>query len=200
MATRVETSYGPGARRLGLLTWAELRALDTTGLRAGDTAEVSDLNYGAFVWTGTLWRPRSPVLLPVTTTIASLTGTVTETNMATATAPAGAMGTTGALRITVAGSAAANNANAKNLRLKFGGTTYQTIALASVLSGQGMSVIRNLTAASQKAFGGSVGTSTTAAVTSAVNTGVDVPILVTGQLGVTTDTMTLDGVTIELLP
>lgn len=199
MATRVETSYGSGARRLGLLTWAEVRALDTASLRAGDNVEVSDLNYGVFVWTGTLWRPRGAILLPVTTVLASLTGTLTETTMATATVPAAAMGTTGSVRITVAGSAGANNANAKNLRAKFGGTAYQTLALASVLSGQGVSHIRNLTASSQKAFSGSFGTLATAALTSAVNTGVDVPILVTGQLGVVSDTLTLDGVTIELL-
>jgi hypothetical protein len=138
----------------------------------------------------------------------SLTGTTTETTLATYTLPANTLGANGILRITSFWSCN-NTANNHTARVRFGGTlgtVYLTDNLNSRLNGQGITHIRaNNATNSQKAFAGNnfVGSSftsgTVAVTTSSVDTTSNVDVVISGQLANSGDNMTLEGYTIELL-
>ena len=131
----------------------------------------------------------------------SLTGTTAETVLATVTVPGNLMGLNGSLRISPIWSGT-NNANIKTGSVKFGGVSHASHALASALSAASMFTIRNRgSLASQITYNGAPGTvSTVANTTSSVNTASDVVLQITGQLAVSTDTLTLEGYTVELDP
>lgn len=208
MATRVETSYGSGARRLGLLTWAEVRALDTASLRAGDNVEVTDLNYGVFVWSGTLWRPRAPVLLDASGVAVVTPNNTTENVLATVTVPAGAMGLNGALQLKTSWSCT-TSANAKTIRARLGGaagTQFITIGVTTSVSVSDERRIRNRNSAALQV--GSYGTTSSVGFgtspgslpTSALDTLVAQDLVFTGQKALGTETLTLESREVWLLP
>jgi hypothetical protein len=135
---------------------------------------------------------------------AQLTGTVTETTLATITIPGGLMGPNGVARVTVLYTNS-NSANNKTLRVKFGGTTYFGPAVTTNVTSQAMVMVRNRNATNSQvgmAFGSTsgFGGSSAAAVTSAVDTTADITLLITGQLANATDTLTLEGYTVDVLP
>ncbi len=135
---------------------------------------------------------------------ATLTGTTVETTMATLTIPGGLLGKTGALRIT-AFVDMNSNANAKTLRTKFNATTIRTESLASQRTGCLMAIIRNRNSeAAQMAYNpanaGVAGLSSATMGTAAVDTTQDVTLSITGQLGVGTDTLILEGWFVEVIP
>jgi hypothetical protein len=127
-----------------------------------------------------------------------LTGTLTETTLATITIPAGTLGPNGHVEIEALVSYGAATATAKSLKFKFGGTTYLNLSsTASALSAQARARIANANSVlaqvgppSTTTFSG-YGTSANAPQTSAVDTSADVTILVTGTLADVADTMTL---------
>jgi len=124
-----------------------------------------------------------------------LTGSTSETTLATITIPANAIGPNGQVEIYLFGSAGANNANAKTFRVKFGGTTYATTLVTSALVVRAYSVIANRNAASSQVgfpTANDAITGTVAPITSAVDTTASVAIDITGQLGTGTDTITLE--------
>lgn len=206
--TTVETSYGSGSRPLGPLTWAALRAMDTSGLHVGDFVEVSDLGYSHWVWNGTLWRPRAPVLLGASAVAAAVTGTTAETVLATVTVPAGAMGPSGGLEIRSSWTVT-NSANSKTLRTRLGGlagSQFQTLGLTTVVTAADVRRIRNRgNAASQvgsapaNASGINVG-SGSAHATAAVDTSVAQDLVLTGTLALATESITLESREVWLLP
>ena len=147
-------------------------------------------------------------LLAHSGTAASLTGTTTETTLATYTMPANTLKANGILRITSAWSCN-SSANIHRARVRFGGTggtVYSQDAMASRLSGQGITFIRaNNSVSAQKAFSGSLfsnssyTTGSGALTTSTVDTTSNVDIVLSGELANSGDTLTLEGYTIELL-
>ena len=140
-------------------------------------------------------------VLAQTAVAASITGTTAETVLATIVVPGNLMGLNGSLRVSPIWSGT-NNANTKTGNVKFGGVSHASHALASALSAASQFTIRNRgSLASQITYNGGPGTiSTVANTTSAVNTAVDQTLLITGQLTVSTDTLTLEGYTVELDP
>lgn len=148
-------------------------------------------------------------LLSQTNTAASLTGTTTETTLATYTLPANTLGANGMLRITAFWSAT-NNANAKNPRVRFGGTSGTAYNpsqnFGGRLTGQSITHIRaNNSTSIQKAYTGAAfgaaayDSGAVAQITSAVNTTSNVDIVFSGQLANSADTLVLEGYSIELL-
>ncbi len=132
------------------------------------------------------------------------TGDVLEFAFATINLPANKMGPNGRVRITCLWSMT-NNANAKTLRTRFGGIggqVYQSIGAASVASYRHEGEIANRGALNSQV--GSVstgfGSSSTVVGTSAVDTSADTTLVITGQLGVNTDTLTLESYLVELFP
>jgi len=133
---------------------------------------------------------------------ASVTGTTSETVFATIPIPAGAMGLSGALRVTTQWSMT-NNANTKTGTIRLGGTTigfFGNSASAS-LQHQVNTRARNSMAnqvsgaGGSNSFAGSTGTvvATTVDMSAAQN------LTITGTLAVSTDTLTLESYTVELL-
>lgn len=134
----------------------------------------------------------------------SHTGDTTETTLATCTLPGNALGTNGQVEIMVLVSWT-NNANTKTLRVKFGAMVLQNTGLSGNASQQVLLRVANRnSAASQVAFpsspsglgsGGAV-----APTTGTVDTTANVDITITGQLGVGTDTMTLESYIMRVTP
>lgn len=191
---------------LPVYTWATLpSAAANNGLRV----HVSDVGEGGSDWksNGTLWLPvNGSVLLARSGTQASVTGTTAETALATIAIRAGIMGTNGQLRVTTLWSLT-NNANAKTCRVRLGGisgTVFQGASIASAASWQGLSHIRNRNSASQQvsmSAGPSISfsTSTSAVVTATIDTAQAQDLVLSGQLGNSADTITLESYTVELL-
>lgn len=138
-----------------------------------------------------------PYLLARGTTQLSVTGTTSQTTLATVTIPAGAMGPNGVVHIRSLWSAAANNANAKTARVRLDGNTMSSGALANNLTYSDDRKIINRNSASSQLFlntaSAPFGVSTTALGTQATNTA-SAPrdITFTGQLADGADTMSLE--------
>jgi len=132
-----------------------------------------------------------------------LTGTTTETDFVLVTVPGGAMGPNGAIQITTLASAGANNANAKNIRYRFGGSAFQNFSLASTLTHEGLRTIINRNSQSSQiaatAGAGTYGTNGGANATSAIDTSANFDIRITGLLANAGDTLTLERYLIEIL-
>ena len=133
----------------------------------------------------------------------SVTGTTAETTLATIAVPAGAMGTTGSLRIKVLGDVTVNG-DAKTLKVYFGGTLVYTVSLPSVYSvAREINIFNRGSATSQVTeYSGGSGVSTQggSSTTLTINTALAQNITITGTLGTSTDTITLTAYTVELLP
>jgi hypothetical protein len=129
----------------------------------------------------------------------SLTGTTTETTLATIPVPANGLGPNGIIRLTVNFSHT-NNANSKTLRARFSGpagTVYLSAAAASQIRTHTIVYIYNLNSTNSQSGGANAGNtsglgqSTTPQITSTVDTTVDTSIVITGELGDSADTITL---------
>lgn len=148
---------------------------------------------------------QSPGVLAQSASPASVTGTLTETALATVTIPAGAMGLNGALRITVLWSHT-NSANTKTLNTRLGGvsgTIISGLPVTTTASTQAMTMLRNRGAANSQVRFGSTTNSfsafSSAVVTHAVDTSVAQDLVLTGVLTNTGETITVEAYTVELL-
>jgi hypothetical protein len=137
----------------------------------------------------------------------SHTGDTTEFTFVTVTIPGGMMGPNGRVEVEAFWTAGANNANAKTTRVRFGGasgTAFEGISLASNLTGQFHTSIANRGATNSQTGHASgnlgYGLATGARVDAAVDTTADVNLLLTGTLGVGTDTLTLESYTVRVYP
>ena len=143
------------------------------------------------------WRILAQSSAPV-----SLTGTTTETTMATISVPKDRLGKNGMLRITATYSYP-NNANNKITRVRFGGLQSYAATNTTTLQqrfqveiGNRNSLTSQFTALAGAPIG--FGTSASAPVTMAIDTSVDQNVTLTGQLGNAADTMVLESYTVEL--
>lgn len=131
------------------------------------------------------------------------TGDTVEFTLATITVPANAMGANGNIRVTaiISGS---GTAGTRETKIKFGGTTFYdstAVAGASYLSGRHqMQVLnRNVTNSQIGVNTGNFAASSTATVTSAVDTTSSTTVTITGQLSNSGDTITLEAYSVELM-
>lgn len=147
-----------------------------------------------------------PHVLAQSAVAASVTGTTSETALATIVVPAGAMGANGAVRITTLWSHT-NSANNKLLRIRFGGasgTSYLGNNLTTTATLNHVLVISNRNAANSQIGGYAsatpIGSSTGAAITSSADTSLDTSIVISGQLADSGETITLERYVVEVLP
>lgn len=147
------------------------------------------------------WR-----LLGHSAVAASVTGTLSETVLASVNVPAGAMGPNGILRITTDWSYT-NSANNKTLRARLGGlsgTAFDVIVPTTNAYQRRQCEIRNRNAqnvqlAPPSAFAtGGWGTSTASVVTGAIDTSLSQTLVITGQLANIGETITLQAYLVEL--
>lgn len=138
---------------------------------------------------------------------APLTGTTTETALASVLIPGGSMGPNGALRIT-ANYTYPNNANTKTMTVRIGAQNSVTSSLVFTANGtttvayQFSTIVRNAGVTnSQVVFNGGAGSGTTgsANITAAIDTTQNFWVNFTGVLASAADTLTLIGYTVEIL-
>lgn len=136
---------------------------------------------------------------------ASVTGTTSETTLATINVPAGAMGPNGQLRITMLWNYT-NSANTKTLRIRLGGTVLITAAPTTTAGLYTQTLIANRNSASSQIIApNAVGTTNawgatgTAGGAAALNTANALDITLTAQLALGTETATLDAYLVELI-
>ena len=151
---------------------------------------------------------KSAGVLAQSAVAASVTGTTSETVLATIPVPAGAMGANGILRIITLWSVT-NSADSKTLRVRLGGiggTAYLGLGVTAVATAQELTLIRNRNSlSSQVGFAAtpaaSYGTSTTAVTTSAVDMSAAQDLVITGTIAANAgaNTITLEAYTVEIL-
>lgn len=133
----------------------------------------------------------------------SITGTLTETTLASGTIPAGTLGANGQVDI-VALWSHTNSANNKTLRVKFGGTNFMAVVTTTTGVDQTYTRIANrgvtnsqigFIAASSTGFSAIAGSN----VTASVDTTADVTLLITGQLALGSETITLESYIVKLV-
>lgn len=135
---------------------------------------------------------------------ASVTGTLSKTDLATITIPAGLMGESGKLRIEAQWSFT-NSANGKVLGVEFGGQKFAETTRTTEGMFEGTARIRNRSATQQRGPGATAGIAFTGAggtgaiSTFTVDTTVAQNITITGTLTNTGETITLESYSVELL-
>jgi len=134
---------------------------------------------------------------------ASVTGTVSETTLATIAVPAGAMGLNGAIQI-ISRWTFNNTANNKTLRVKFAGTDFLGYSATNSATGEILTIIQNRGVANSQigdrlAVSGALGTTTANWVTSAIDTTVSQNITLTATLANTGETITLESYQVQIL-
>ena len=149
-----------------------------------------------------------PTLLGASAVAASITGTLTETTLATVTVPGGAMGLNGGLHIYTTWSMT-NSANTKTQRVRLGGaagTIYAGVALTTATTLHDFRRIRNRNSLASQvgslnaAAGSTFSSSGVAVVTSTIDTSVSQDVAITAQLGNTGETITLESYEVWLVP
>lgn len=189
-------------------TYATLPSASAVG--AGYRVRASDIGISpgmSLVSDGTRWIPDGvQVLARANTAATALTGSTSETTLATFTVPANLMGTNGTLRVSTVFTFT-NSANNKVLRVNFGGSTLfaNSISAASNIGIESIAYIRNRTVSSQlgaqmaAGFTG-LGQTAVARPTSSVDTTSAVTVNITGQLALGTESMVLECYQAEVMP
>lgn len=132
---------------------------------------------------------------------ASVTGTVAETTLATVSVPAGAMGPNGALRVTSLWKYT-NSANAKTLKVQFGGVNFLFVAPTTSASFYTITTIQNRNAqnaqVSNPPASGGMGSAGAAVTTGAVDTSAAQNLDFKATLVNTGETITLESYIVEI--
>lgn len=145
-------------------------------------------------------------VLAASAAAASITGTLTETALATVTIPAGAMGANGAIRVTSVWATPGGSANSKTVRTRFGGAAGTQVMAIGVTTSLSISeagrIVQNRNSVSSQVCrnSGSPGSggSSAAPTTAAVNTAAAVDLVFSGQLANIGETITLESYLVEI--
>lgn len=149
-----------------------------------------------------------PITLGRSAVAQSVTGTLTETTLATITVPANSLGANGRVRITTVWSMT-NSANNKTTRIRYSGasgTSYMAVIHTTSTSYRDQREICNRNATNSQVggpvggFGGFGNNPGNTVATSTVDTTVDQTIVITGTLANTGETITLESYLVELIP
>lgn len=149
-----------------------------------------------------------PKLLAASAVAASITGTLTETALATIPIPAGVLGLNGGIEIRSVWSTT-NSANSKTMRTRLGGiggSQFMTLAVTTSATTSDERRIRNRNSASSQIGSAPAGTTGYLANTAntlptgAVNTAAAVDLVLSAQLANTGETITLESYEVWLLP
>jgi hypothetical protein len=150
---------------------------------------------------------RAAHLLCSSAVAVSVTGTTSETALATCTIPAGAMGLNGGLQVHTTWTVT-NSVNDKNTRIRLGGiagTQFYNNTHTTVATVHDFRRIRNRGGASSQVAGigaasGSFGSSATAITTGSVDTAVSQDLILSCQLELSSESCTLESYEAWLLP
>ena len=181
-------------------TWANKPSVAPSG----QIICVTDVGENGSLWrgNGTKWVRLNPIKVFSLSAPVSLTGSTSVVTLATITIPAGLLGANGKLKIYPLW-ATTNNANVKTLRLNIGGVLCSTMASQSVPNNSGLLIIRNINSESaQKCSSGlvaGIGASSGSIASPTVDTSAATTLVISGQLAVGTDTLTLEDLFVEVV-
>ena len=165
---------------------------------------ITDVGENGSLWRGdgAKWVRLNPIKVFSLSAPWVLSGSTSAVTLATITIPAGLMGANGKLKIYPLWGTT-NNANTKTLRVVLGGSTCTTMVSQSVPNNSGLVIIRNINnEAAQRCSSGlvaGIGSSTGSIAVIAIDTTAATTITLTGQLGVGTDTLTLEDLFVEVV-
>jgi hypothetical protein len=147
----------------------------------------------------------APRILGSSATASPVTGTTTETQLASITIPANAMGANGCIRVTTTWSYP-NSANSKTFRIRFGGsggpaflgnvvtTTQSSHQMTDICNNNATNVQKGATQTN------SFGASGSTLGAGSVDTTAATTLYISGQLANSTETLTLERYLVELIP
>ena len=165
---------------------------------------VTDIGENGSLWRcdGTKWVRLNPIKVFSLSAPVVLTGSTSVVTLATITIPAGLLGANGKLKIYPLWSTT-NNANVKTLRVVFGGSALTTMTSQSVPNNSGLVIIRNINSESaQKTSSGlvaGIGASFGSIASTTIDTTAATTLVISGQLAVGTDTLTLQDLFVEVV-
>lgn len=172
----------------------------------GKYQRIKDATYNLnslFQGDGAFWKPVGELVLAQSAVAASITGTLTETTLATVLVPSSMLGLNGTLRITTRWSST-SSANSKTERVRFGGNVLSLNAQTTQNQAKFQAQVHNRNAANSQItdpgnnFTGFAVTPSTWQ-TFTVDTTADVTILLTAQLTNTGETIVLEEYIVEVL-
>jgi len=181
-------------------TWANKPSVAPSG----QIICVTNVGENGSLWrgNGTKWVRLNPIKVFSLSAPVSLTGSTSVVTLATITIPAGLMGANGKLKIYPLWSTT-NNANAKTLRVILGGSTCTTMTSQSVPNNSGLLIIRNVNSeSSQRCSSGlvaGIGASVGSIAVTSIDTTAAATLVISGQLAVGTDSMTLEDLFAEVI-
>ena len=182
-------------------TWANKPAIAPIG----QIICITDIGENGSLWrgNGTKWVRLHSIKFYDLSAAFVLTGTTLAATLATITIPAGLIGANGKVKFYPLWSNT-NNANTKTLRVVLNGvTTVYTGASQNNVHNSGLLILRNFNSESvqRMSSGMTAGLGSTTgsiAATTIDTTTMPVTVAVTGQLANSTDTMTLEGLFLEI--
>ncbi len=164
---------------------------------------VTDVGENGSLWrgNGTNWVRLNPIKI-FSLSVPVSTSSTSGVTLATIIIPAGLLGANGKLKIYPLW-ATTNNANVKTLRAIFSGSTCTTMTSQSVPNNSGLVIIRNTNSESaQKTSSGlvaGIGSSFGSIASTTIDTTAATTLVITGQLAVGTDTLTLEDLFVEVV-
>ena len=165
---------------------------------------ITDIGENGSLWrgNGTKWVRLHSIKFYDLSAAVVLTGTTSATTLATITIPAGLIGVNGKVKFYPLWSNT-NNANAKTLRVVLNGaTTVHTATSQNSVHNSGLLILRNFNSeTAQRMSSGmaaGLGSTTGSIAATTVDTTVPVTVTVTGQLANSADTVTLEGLFLEV--
>jgi hypothetical protein len=166
----------------------------------GQRIRCTDLGNKEFYWNGTVWLPMGGSVLAQSGVVSSVTGTTTETTLASITVPGGMMGPNGALRVIPLFSCS-NNANSKIVSIYLGGVSIGGQSLPNQPGYMAFEMIQNRNSLSSQVFNSSLtGVGFVNRSAAAINTAVDQQLDIRATLTNVADGVNLERYTIEILP
>lgn len=187
---------------IGKSTWANKPA--TAPL--GQVICITDVGENGSLWrgNGTKWVKLNAFVLYSNLTTTSLTGTTTETTLATIAIKGGVLGENGKIRFHILGTVT-NNANNKIFRLKHGATSLWQVAYTTAVGITSQILFLNKNSESSQVTAlfnsttGSISSSTTAVTPSTINTSADFSLTITGQLANSADSISVTAIFAEIM-
>ena len=166
---------------------------------------VTDIGENGSLWRGdgTKWVKLNAFVLYSNLATTSLTGTTTETTLATIQIKGGVLGVNGKLRFYIVGTVT-NNANAKSFRLKHAATPLWQVAYTTAVGVTAQILFLNKNSESSQVtslYNSSIlsGSTSTVVTPSAIDTSADFSLTITGQLANSADSMEFTAIFVEVM-
>jgi len=166
---------------------------------------ITDVGENGSLWrgNGSKWVKLNAFVLYSNLATTSITGTTTETTLATISIKGGVLGENGKLRFYILGTIT-NNANTKSFRLKHASTPLWQVAYTTAVGVTAQILFLNKNSESSQVtslYNSSIlsGSTTTSVTPSSIDTSVDFSLTITGQLTNSADSISVTAIFAEIM-